>query len=458
MSTRSLRATLLLWLIVPLLGLWLASSLAAILIVRHAAESMYDEELLDTALSIDHFLHSADRSHELDTVAAELQALIFDPVDEVRYAVLDAHGDVVSGSRNAPTPPALLVPGSPTYFDVSAGDQPMRWVAVQSTRAAVTPPPVIVVGETLRKREAAIHQALLYVAAPQLLLAAGLAVLVWFGIGRGLRPLRELQERLRLRSASDLKPLHLADPPEEVRAVTNEINDLLSRLSALLAQQSAFIGDAAHQLRTPLAALKASVEYAQRHHGTADAQRSLNDVAATADRCIHVVTQLLGLARAEAAHSGGIALQPLDLDAVCVEIVTERVNGAFARQIDLGIEGASGAVVAGDPTLLREALGNLVDNAVSYSPPGGNVTVRARVEDGVARVAVTDAGPGVAPAERERIFERFQRGDTAEGTGTGLGLPVARRCAQAMGGGVVLLDLPASAGTTFVLELRLAPA
>jgi two-component system, OmpR family, sensor histidine kinase TctE len=458
MRPASLRGALLLWLIVPLLCLWLASSLATLAVSRHMANDMYDEELLDTAGSIDLYART-NPGADLREDSAGIAALLFDATDRLRYAIVDDAGRAVAGSSDVPRPRGLPVVGTTTYFDAEMGSTSMRWVAVASTLSRPDSAQTwIIVGETLRKRQIAAIQAIVRVAIPQLALAIGLAILVWFGIERGLRPLRELQQSLRSRSASDLRPLSLERPPREIQAVVDNINALFQRLAGVLSQQSAFIGDAAHQLRTPLAALKASVTYARRHRGSDAGGAALHDVAETADRCVRVVNQLLTLARADAAQSSGIPLQRLDLKAACDEIAVDHIDAALARDIDLGVDVADHIVVLADATLLREALGNLIDNAVQYAKSAGRVTVRAVTVADIAEISVSDDGPGVAMQDREEIFERFHRGTDSSGTGSGLGLPIAKLCARAMAGDITLADTKPGSGATFVLHLRTAAA
>lgn len=455
MRPASLRGALLLWLIAPLLCLWLVSSLAIVVVSRHMANDMYDEELLDTAGSIDLYTRT-NPGADLREDSAGIAALLFDAMDQLHYAIVDDMGRAVAGSSDVPRPDRLPVFGTTTYFDANMGGTSMRWVAVASTLRPGSAQTWIIVGETLRKRQIAAVQAIVYVAVPQLALAMGLAILVWFGIGRGLRPLRELQQRLRSRSASDLRPLSLEKSPTEIQAVVDNINALFQRLAGVLSQQSAFIGDAAHQLRTPLAALKASVTYARRHRESEAGAAALHDVAETADRCVRVVNQLLTLARADAAQSSGIPLQRLDLKAACDEIAVDHIDVALARDIDLGVDVADHIVVLVDATLLREALGNLIDNALQYAKSGGRVTVRAVIVADIAEISVSDDGPGVPIQDREEIFERFHRGTDSSGTGSGLGLPIAKLCARAMDGDITLADAEPGSGATFVLHLHTA--
>ena len=247
-ATRSLRTTLLFWLIASLLCSAIVGSAAAILINRHTAGSFYDEELLDTALSIDRYLHSALKTPDREAEVTEINALLFDPVDELRFAVFAPTGTVISGAADVPKPPGANATHGAVFYDGVFDGQPMRWVSVRGAHSDAPSAPVIVVGETLNKRIAATRKAILYGAAPQLLLAFTLALVMRYGIGRGLRPLQQVQQRISARSASDLRPLDVADAPQEVRVLVSEINALLGRLAVAFAEQQTFIGNAAHQL------------------------------------------------------------------------------------------------------------------------------------------------------------------------------------------------------------------
>jgi two-component system sensor histidine kinase TctE len=459
----SLRSILLIWVLGALLGVWLVGSIAAVATVNHITQVQYDEELFDTALSIEVFLRTENNRLAINLNQTETRALLFDLVDEQAFAVIADDGEVIVGAADVPTGPHDGAYDVPTYYDARYRGKPMRWIALTATRKSPNAgaPDLrarIVLGETLQKREMATREAVIYVVVPQLLLAGAFAALVWFGIDRvGLRPIQELHRRLEDRTVADLKPLPVGNAPLEIAALTSELNRLLERLSAALRQQAAFIGNAAHQLRTPLAALRASVDYARRRSEGSDIARNLDTVLETSDRCTRVVNQLLALAKADAAQSGKVRLQAIDLVELCQEVAGSCVDAALSRGVDIGLDAAASRIFANaEPTLLREALRNLLDNAIQYAGNGGQVAVGISSTRDRARITVVDDGPGIAVADRERIFERFQRGDAASGTGSGLGLPIARLCARAMGGDVACFDPPERRGGGFVIELAAA--
>jgi two-component system sensor histidine kinase TctE len=227
------------------------------------------------------------------------------------------------------------------------------------------------------------------------------------------------------------------------------------RLDRALAAQKEFIGNAAHQLRTPLAALRARIEYAERKR--AAGEDTLADLQQSVDRCIRLVNQLLALAHVDAAQLNALASARVDIVSEARELVAEMVDVALAKNIDLGVEATAEQLFAvTNATLLMELLRNLVDNALRYAPPGGRVTVR--IEHAAERVSifVSDNGPGIPEAERERIFERFYRGDGASDTGSGLGLSIARHCATVIAAELTLVA--AAQGACFRVILSREPS
>ena len=265
---------------------------------------------------------------------------------------------------------------------------------------------------------------------PELLIALATLVIVWFGVKRGLQPLARLSDEIKARSAGDLRPIDAAGAPEEARPLVGALNGLLGEVSAASRKQQRFLADAAHQLRTPLAGLQTHTELALAQPMPEACRAQLEQVHRATIRTARLANQLLALARAEPGARSANA--DLDLKNIAGGEADAWVRQAVSRDIDLGFELES-ARVDGDAFLLREALSNLVHNALEYSPRGGRVTVRTGRRNGHAFLEVEDDGPGIAPAERGRVLERFYRVPGTPGTGSGLGLAIVREIAAGHG-------------------------
>jgi two-component system sensor histidine kinase TctE len=276
-------------------------------------------------------------------------------------------------------------------------------------------------------------------------------------VARGLSPLQELSEQIRRRSPRDLRPVEAAAVPEEARPLVDGMNRLLGEVAETSRQQQRFLADAAHQLRTPLAGLQAHAELALALPMPADCRAELVQVHGATVRTARLANQLLALARAEAGARGTDAPARTDLRRVVGESADEWVRRALARQIDLGFE-LSDAVAQADPFLLREALANLVHNALEYTPAGGRVTVRVRRRPAAAGpevvIEVEDDGPGIPAFERERVLERFYRIPGTGGTGSGLGLAIVREIVQAHGAALALGEGEEGRGCRVTLVFR----
>jgi two-component system sensor histidine kinase TctE len=252
--------------------------------------------------------------------------------------------------------------------------------------------------------------------------------------------------------------------PEEISPLVNSLNDMLARLSSSIDMQKRFIADAAHQMRTPLAGMRMQSELALRQTDSEEIRRSLEQLAKSSEAATRLVNQLLALARAENQPQAGTSLQPLELSELARGTVQDWVSASFAARIDLGYEAPAEPVeIVGNPTMLRELLSNLIDNALRYTPSGGSVTVRVRSDETRGILEVEDTGPGIAPAERSRVFERFYRilGNKAEGSG--LGLAIVREIAQQHGVDVEIYANPRALqpklpGALFRLSFPLPPA
>jgi two-component system sensor histidine kinase TctE len=305
------------------------------------------------------------------------------------------------------------------------------WIEVESPGSI---PALIQVAETLEKRSVLATEIIKGVMLPQFVILPLAVLLVWLALARGIRPLNRLEERIRQRKPDDLSPLDDQSVPLEVAPLVSAINGLLNRLKDSIATQKRFLADAAHQLKTPLAGLRMQADLAQRENSSAtELKQSLQLIGRASIRATHTVNQLLALARAE---SGGnsLARQPCDLVELAMDVLQDSLPRAMDKRIDLGYEGVEtgspGVKVDGNPTLLKELMRNLIDNALNYTTSSadhpGVVTVRLLADrfGHVVVFQVEDNGPGVPEAERDLVFQPFYRALGTEADGSGLGLPI----------------------------------
>jgi two-component system, OmpR family, sensor kinase len=303
---------------------------------------------------------------------------------------------------------------------------------------------VIQVAQPLSVRERRAAALALQTLRPFALLLPVLALLIWFAVGLALEPLQRLTKQVKARRVDALDALPAERLPDEVQPLVLALNELLGRLRAALGRERAFMADAAHELRTPLTALYLQLGMLARASGEAEREAAMGTLAAGVQRAIHLVEQMLALARQEPrAQSQRL---PVRLDELAREIVTELVPQADAGHIDLGVAAAQPATIAGDPEALRTLLRNLVDNAVRYTPAAGRVDVTVGSSAGAARLTVSDDGPGIPPEERKRVFDRFYRRAGTVPSGSGLGLAIVKAIADAHGATVSLADGAAGKG------------
>ncbi|MEO6660506.1 MAG: ATP-binding protein [Burkholderiaceae bacterium] len=261
------------------------------------------------------------------------------------------------------------------------------------------------------------------------------AAFLWFGIGRGLRPLGQIASQLATRNANSMAPVQTDPMPDEVKPLVDALNDMLLRLHRAFASQRAFVADAAHELRTPAMALSVQVEAARHAQTPEQREAALAQVQLGVSRFGHLARQLLTIARLEpGAHRAELA--PVDLVALCKSVILEQVHAAEAKQIDLGLaEHDRAAVIAvmGEAGHLHTLLGNLVDNAIRYTLGGGRIDVAVRRESQHVALEVCDDGPGIPAEERPRVLDRFYRGKAQGQPGSGLGLSIVKRIAEEHG-------------------------
>jgi len=280
---------------------------------------------------------------------------------------------------------------------------------------------------------------------PLLALIPAFGLIVWFGVGSGLAPLRRIAGALASRSPSSLDPLPTAGLAAETQPLVGALNDLLERLSQALAAQREFTADAAHELRTPLTAVRLQIQLLDSARTPQEREAALEQLKRGVERSAHLTEQLLTMARLE-PDAAARPFAPVRLDELARGAAAERAAIAHAKRIDLGVTAAAPVTLRGDVDELRVLLGNLLDNAIRYTPCGGCIDVGVTGESGGAVLEVTDTGPGIPPAERVRVFDRFYRRAEAQDNGSGLGLAIVKRIADRHGAAIDLADGPAGRG------------
>ena len=484
---RSLFGEILDWMLAPLLLLWPMSVALTWLVAQSIAGRPFDRDLAEMARAVARQVVVTPGSAEqasgvrlrLPEVVAEV--LRTDDADKVYFQVLGARGEFIAGDRSLPVPDEMLQSAHQLkYRDDEVHDDAVRvaYFWLPPTGVAGEVPPLVQVAESHDKRTRLATEIIKGVIVPQFVVLPLAVLLVWFALARGIKPLNELQQRIRRRESHDLSPLAERDVPEEVAPLVGAINDLLGRLDRSMAAQKQFLADAAHQLKTPLAGLRMQAELAQREidAGQQDPQalkQSLQYIAQSSERAAHMVNQLLAMARAE---DQTLARPPeaVDLAELARETVRDFVPKAMDKRIDLGYEGPDDDLpprgrLMGQPLLVRELIRNLVDNALQYTPAGGTVTARV-LNDPFGQVVVLqveDTGPGIAEAERALVLQPFYRGLDTDVDGSGLGLAIVHEIVRQHGAELLITDARPRAvaaaqglspGSLFTVRFALRPA
>ena len=449
---RSLFGEILDWMLTPLLLLWPVSLALTWLVAQSIAGKPFDRALEYNVQALAQLVTVQQQRVAFNLPQPARELLRADDSDMVYYQVLGDRGELLSGERDLPLPRDE----TPGIGEVRLRDDEMRglevrvaytWVKVDLPGAQ---PSLVQVAETREKRSVLATEIIKGVMLPQFVILPLAVLLVWLALVRGIKPLSQLEERIRARKPDDLSPLDDKTVPLEVAPLVSSVNDLLTRLKDSIATQKRFLADAAHQLKTPLAGLRMQADLAQREAFNAEElKRSLKQIGRSSMRATHTVNQLLALARAESSGQV-IARQPCDLAQLTMEVVRDSVPRAMEKQIDLGYDGARpgtlGVHLEGNPTLLKEMVRNLLDNAIGYTPSStehpGVITARV-LADPFGRVLllqVEDSGPGIPVAERELVFQPFYRALGTNVDGSGLGLPIVLEIARQHSAEVTLED------------------
>lgn len=300
---------------------------------------------------------------------------------------------------------------------------------------------VLQVSQDLEARERRAAAEALRLLVPLLVLLPVLALVGGWIVSVQLAPLRRLAALVQSRGTDDHAPIVLDEAPRELAPVLASLNDLMERQAQASRRRREFLADAAHELRTPLTAVRLQAQHAEAAKTADERNQALSALRGGVDRATHLVAQLLDLARSE-GRAPGAERAHVALDRLIREVVAQRHPLALARGIDLGVEDAHPAMVLGDREALVSLVGNLVDNAIAYTPAPGRVDVSLHVDGTWAELRVQDTGPGIEPQRRAALFDRFVRGGQGDVAGTGLGLAIAQRVARTHGGIIELRDRP----------------
>ena len=436
---RSLFGEILDWMLTPFLLLWPITFGLTWLVAEGIAKVPFDRSLQQNVNVLAQLVQSDDTHVRFQLPDTAHRILHADATDTVYYQVLGGRSELLGGEAKLPLPQddEKFVTDEMRLRDDMLNGTPIRvaymWVRVQPQEAR---PALVQVAETLEKRSVLAREIIRGVMLPLFVILPLSVLLVWLALTRGIKPLNELEDRIRQRKPGDMSPLDEHTVPSEVVPLVSSINDLLVRLQGSIATQKRFLADAAHQLKTPLAGLRMQADLAQRSDANAqDLKQSLKHIGLASMRATHTVNQLLALARAESSGMG-MATQTCDLSVLTMEVVKDSLPRAMELRIDLGFEGPQPhqAMLPGNPTLLKEMVRNLIDNALNYTPSSetqpGVVTARVCGDTQTGwRLEVEDSGPGIAASERERVFEPFYRALGNEADGSGLGLAIVREIA-----------------------------
>ncbi|KFB70839.1 MAG: Sensor protein QseC [Candidatus Accumulibacter phosphatis] len=419
---KSIRQQLLMALLSTIMLTTLLGALATYRTARDEAQAMFDYQLRQLALTLrDHALQNGPlREFGIDEDAQHFSVQIWGP----------------DGTRIYLSHPRQELPHqAPIGFaTIDTGHGQWRVFGMQQAGQ------MIQVAQPMQVRDQLALAAAWRTVAPFLLMLPLLGVLIWIVVGRGLRPLDAIARAVSTRTPVALDPLPESRVPSEVLPLVRALNELLDRLRRALVAQREFIADAAHELRTPLAALTLQVQLAERASDARSRAEAFAELKGGLQRTTHSVQQLLTLARQEPG-GGERPLVPVQLAELAAQVIAEHLPLADARRVDLGVTPtAREGVVTGDPEALRILVGNLVSNAVCYTPPGGKVDVSSGEDERGTFIEVCDSGPGIPSEEREHVFDRFYRRAQTDTAGSGLGLAIVKAIADRHRAHVLLDD------------------
>jgi len=462
----SLRGQLLLGILLPVLALVAFNTVSLYRQALRAADTAYDRTLLASAKSIGELLVVANQPGPARLMAtvpySALEAFEADNRSRMFFKVTGFDGEMVSGFDDLPVRPSAL----PTrnvyaalvdFYDDRFRGEPVRVAVLLQPVAGPTGQGMatIQVAETLELRHTLAGQILVDTVWRQAALLAVIAVVVTVVVQRATRPVRELSARLRARAEDDLSPIAAAHAPRELQPVVEATNALMARLAQLLDNQKRFVRDASHQLRTPLAVLKAQVQSAAR--GDVEPAQALREIAATVDSATELANQMLALAKVEQLRQQADAGVE-DWGAIVRTVALELSALIGQKQLDFELDVVPARVRAHD-WMLRELTRNLLHNAIKNTPAASRLVVRLVHDGGSAVLTIADSGPGIVAELRQRLFQPFAAGSSAGGSG--LGLAICHEIVRSLAGSIQLDNRESGGridGLDSIVRLPLEPA
>ena len=431
-KTFSLKRRLLFWLLGTVTLIWLATALLSFLDAQREINELLDAHLAQSASLLLVQLRSDgdgdeddddERYERLEEIDTEHAPALHRYGRQVAFQIWWRGQRLLLHSLHAPNE---RLSASEQGFSDSLFDGE-RWRVFSTWDNHDTL--LIQIGEKTTTRSRIAHEIGEHLLQPLLFALAVLAAIIWFSIGRGLRPLNALSEQVTRRDPANLTPLQTEVIPTEAAPLVASLNRLFERVSAVLENEKRFTADAAHELRTPLAALKAQAQVALAASDDSQRQRALQQVIIGCDRAAHLVEQLLTLARLEPAATAPNR-QDIDLRVLAASSIADLVPMAFQKHIDIELNEGAPVKAQGDPGLLQILLRNLLDNAIRYSPPESAVTVTLALDNDRPTLTIADQGPGLTPEQQNNVWQRFYRVLGSEQSGSGLGLSIVKRIAD----------------------------
>ncbi|VXC69546.1 ATP-binding protein [Massilia sp. 9I] len=423
--THSLRGRLLWYLLAAITLAALAQASIAYRTALHDADQIFDYHMQQMALSL---RSGTPLSNTEAQQRLEAQAEGGTNNDDMVVQMWSPDGVQVFHSVSRAKLPQRAVLG---FSNVKANGTVYRVFSIQTANQTVQ------VAQDLAVRRNMAGNLALRTLGPIAVMMPILMLVVWWVVSGSLDPVARVRSQVASRQADDLSPVSEAGLPDEVRPLVQELNLLFGRVKTAFDAQQTFVADAAHELRTPLAALRLQAQSLERAESLDARKLAVSRLTAGIDRATRLVEQLLVLARQEAAATS-TAARPVDLAELARRTVADLAGVAAAKGVDVGVQHADPAVVEGQPDALHILLRNLVDNAIKYTPAGGTADISVRSDAGQVVVTVEDSGPGIPPEERERVFDRFYRVAGSEAAGSGLGLAIIKAIAERHGAALTL--------------------